>query len=761
MRDKIFGAAALLAVLFSNALCEEWRLFTNFRALRDIAYAQGSLWGASGGGLVELTPDSVFNCRTTLDGLGGVGVRCLAVDADDGIWLAFDNRLVQRFQPGQGLTYTIYTLAQEAGISSINRIVAGAGDIFLATNRGIARLKYNAGSDRWIWLEEYRRFGSAVNPEARDLFLQDDSLLWAATNAGVVVGSLHNPNLVDGGSWRLWTTSDRLPANDVKALTLFNNKIYAATTGGVARLDADNVWRVFDYQTIISRLYTRNGRLLSVSAIGMRIWSSDGVPQIFDRRGLTSLTTDGAGRIYGGLTVSYQCRGGVGAFQDSAWRDFVPDGASSNLILAFAFAPNGEIVMAGGREPGEYGLTGWDGNQWRRWTLPEYQGLPFWFQPRALTFDLDGGLWVGSFMGGLARLNPDSSIDYYNHSQETGARLIGYGSSQPEIDRVLTPSVAVDLNGNVWTVNRGAANGRVLVCIPRDFIQDPQPDKEWIYFHRSLFGNYPHFDLIAIDAGNRKWIASTDPSSIAGRGVYVLDDRGTLNDPADDIVKGPIAGLNSPQLLSLAYDPDGYIWGGSIDGAYYVNAKALDLSNAQFSSVYWLRDIGINTIAIDPAGNKWFGSDFGITILASDLFTALRRITADPPDRLPDPKVLSIAIDPKTGWAYIGTNNGTAALRTAYRDFGQRIQALEIEPNPFNPNTGLLLFKGSSLAGGAEASIFTPDGRLVRRLSHFQAALGWDGNTDDGQPSADGIYLILTHNSSGQTSRGKIALIRR
>jgi hypothetical protein len=183
------------------------------------------------------------------------------------------------------------------------------------------------------------------------------------------------------------------------------------------------------------------------------------------------------------------------------------------------------------------------------------------------------------------------------------------------------------------------------------------------------------------------------------------------------------------------------------------------LDGRGFTQFYFARDEPINAIAIDSEGNKWLGTNHGIMIVAPDMFTVTERITAEPPYYLPDSVITAIEIDPHEGWAYIGTNNGTVAMRTPYRDYGEEISAVTFEPNPFNPNRGRMFFTGSTLAAGGSIRIYTPDGRLVRTLNRVEAGLGWNGFDDKGNRVASGVYLILAYNGKNQSAQGKVAVV--
>jgi len=474
--------------------------------------------------------------------------------------------------------------------------------------------------------------------------------------------------------------------------------------------------------------------------------------------GTTDAEWDETGAIWASLARDWRAPGGVTKLRDTTWVSSIPQGPITNVVKAVAFGSDKSVWFAGGANGGEYGVGRLSGNDWRRWCWPFNTGTAFNTQAHSIAFDLDGGVWFGTFGGGVGRITADSAYTY-NSTASTGQRLRAYSAA----GEVLTPTVEADHAGNVWITNRGADNGMVLACAPRSFIQNGDPSAEWAYFHQVNFGQFDHYDILTIDDRDRIWIASSanDQTLPGDQGVYVLDARGTLSDSTDDRIWGPIPGLPAREVLSIKYDPAGYVWVGSIRGAYWASATANDLTGVSFSSVYYMRDIPVRCIDIDPEGNKWFGSDFGISILAPDNFTVTRRITADPPDRLPATSIQSLAVDPNSGLAYIGTRYGTATLKTPFRDYGQEIAELTFEPNPFNPARGKLVFTGNSLGGGGEVRIFTPDGRLVKTFSHDAAALGWDGRDDAGRDVAEGIYLIVAYNGGGDAATGKVAVLRK
>lgn len=740
-------------------LADQWQIITDRRDVRDLVWSEGRVWCATSGGLAAFDPQSrEFKTYTPLDGLDGIGVRRLAVAEDGGLWLGFDNRAVQYFHFRTGRRYSVPALKADSKINLINDVAVSPRGVFVATNIGVARLVYVPEFDRWVWLERYTRLGPLPpETEVRAVAVQD-SFLWAATQSGLGRGNLNTPlPLV----WTLFTRSSGLPGDTVLDVVSAGGRVYASTNEGIAVWDGVS-WQRMPGIRGVPRLEYLADTIRAVGRSAVFTWTGTNWAQSHRTANWpSSVTVDDTGSVWAGLIRNAASAGGLATWMDTSEVNFIPPGPTTNYAYDFNFTADGDLILVGGGQSGEYGLSLWDGSAWKTWSLPTFSANVFSYQHRSVVPDRDGGIWVGTFGGGIAHYRSDGTFIVYDHTPETGSRLQGYDSTPRGSNYVIAAALDIDGKGNLWVANRQAADGRVLVCVPRSFIQDPSEEREWVYFHRSLFNNYDLFEVLVVDGRGRVWLASFDPTPIDGQGVYVFDHRGTLDNPADDRVWGPIAGLNSPQVNSLAWDPDGYVWAGSIDGAYYVRADTDNPGAESFQQVYPLRQQAVNAVAVDFAGNKWFGTNDGVMVLDRDLFTVRRLITSSLPDYLPEAPVRSIGVSPVTGWAYIGTTLGTVALQTPYRNFGERLVSLVVDQNPFNPNRGRLLFLGSSLAGGASAKVLTLDGRVVRTLSHEEAALGWDGNDAEGRPIADGVYYLVTYNAAGQTARTKVAVLRR
>ena len=121
----------------------------------------------------------------------------------------------------------------------------------------------------------------------------------------------------------------------------------------------------------------------------------------------------------------------------------------------------------------------------------------------------------------------------------------------------------------------------------------------------------------------------------------------------------------------------------------------------------------------------------------------------------------SLAIDPKTGEVFIGTDKGLCSYLS---DASEPSQTMDKEttyayPNPVRPNyRGTITVTG--LSYNADVKIVTAAGTLVAEGRSQGGTFTWDGNDLDGKRVASGVYMVEAATEDG--SKGvvcKIAVI--
>ncbi len=287
------------------------------------------------------------------------------------------------------------------------------------------------------------------------------------------------------------------------------------------------------------------------------------------------------------------------------------DGLPQNTITAIAQTPDGYLWL-GTRE----GLIRFDG---ARFTVFDSSTTPEITQDQVLSLlaDRQGRLWIGTWGGGLVRLE--------------GGRFTRF-SSEDGLPGDLIATIFEDRQGRLWVGTDGTGLARADAGTgsnpemgkPQRFVAEPS---------RGALGLSIR-DIAEDDSG--LWVA-TDA------GLARLDPNGTL------VSFGPAEGLSRTSVRSLLRDRSGTLWVGTDlglnryrDGKFTVMTKADGLSHNVIVSLVEDAD-GAIWIGTDGGGiNRWLKG-------ALTSFTSRQGLSND--------SILSMFED-REGSLWIGTNLG-------------------------------------------------------------------------------------------------------
>jgi hypothetical protein len=235
--------------------------------------------------------------------------------------------------------------------------------------------------------------------------------------------------------------------------------------------------------------------------------------------------------------------------------------------------------------------------------------------------------------------------------------------------------------------------------------------------------------------------------------------------------------LKNNSCFALAGDLDGYVWLGTLNGLNaYFNGNIFD-----FREDYQPIGLRINDIFVDSENNKWFATDEGVSLLLS------RGSPWDPESwihfvpktsevfrdnlyytNLPSKEIRSIFVDEATGDVYCSTASGLAILRSnPFTTPLKELSHIKVGPNPLTISdikTNYIYFR--NLTENSEVKILTAGGRLVRTLNlansndYFGSFARWDCRNQEGRLVSSGVYVFLVTDESGNSSSGKLLLIR-
>lgn len=224
----------------------------------------------------------------------------------------------------------------------------------------------------------------------------------------------------------------------------------------------------------------------------------------------------------------------------------------------------------------------------------------------------------------------------------------------------------------------------------------------------------------------------------------------------------------------IAEDLEGNIWIGTTDGPFVVEKNNIGQQNANVTQIkvprndgsdladYLMASAHINTMIIDGAGRKWFGTlDNGVYCISADNMTELYHFTTENSPLLSN-GVSALAINDKTGEVFMGTDVG---LCSYISDATTAVSEMKKDdcyafPNPVRADyDGLITVRGLSL--DADVKILSTSGKLIAQGRSNGGTFTWNGRDGSGQRVASGVYMVAAATKDGKKGTVcKIAVIR-
>ena len=172
---------------------------------------------------------------------------------------------------------------------------------------------------------------------------------------------------------------------------------------------------------------------------------------------------------------------------------------------------------------------------------------------------------------------------------------------------------------------------------------------------------------------------------------------------------------------------------------------------------YLLGDEQINCLAVDGGNRMWIGTaNSGLYLIEDDTITVAHFTENN--SLLPANNVQSIAIMPKTGEVFVGTDRGIASYRSDASEAKENMSDAYAYPNPVRPNYGGMI-SITGLMENTTVNIVDAGGNLVCKTKSHGGTAVWDGKLPDGRRATPGVYTALC-NAAGGHAVVKIMVVR-
>ncbi|HYE94832.1 MAG TPA: hypothetical protein VD962_01375, partial [Rubricoccaceae bacterium] len=375
----------------------------------------------------------------------------------------------------------------------------------------------------------------------------------------------------------------------------------------------------------------------------------------------------------------------------------------------------------------------------------------------------DGTCYAASFGDGLTVVPPAGPPFTYRSNNSTLQSVVGTNNF------IVIGQALPDAQGQLWVTNRGAANPLHVRLADGTWHALPYPPG---------LPTTVYLDQLVFDEFGQLWSNTPSRTGPNGQGLAVVNTGADPISPADDRalhIGGAGTngvGLPNEEVNVVAYDLDGILWIGTERGLASIASPGSAFggdpalvqpvwARTPDGTSYFLRDLWINDIAVDPAGQKWIASTAGAWLINAEGDTALRTFTAENSPLFSD-NVLAVDVDPTTGRVYFATDRGLLSFDAEAIQPAPQAGDLHVAPSPFRPvehPNGVLI---TGLVAETTIRILTPDGQVVAALDARGGSVRWDGrDTRTGEVVGSGVYLVAASGVNGEgTAYGKIAVLR-
>lgn len=359
-------------------------------------------------------------------------------------------------------------------------------------------------------------------------------------------------------------------------------------------------------------------------------------------------------------------------------------------------------------------------------------------------------IYYASSGKGLIEYNRTTdSYKVYNKSNSPLKGTVG------DTGNIRLSGLAFDKKGNLWITNYLAPVG--LLSLDKDGNW-----KEYVFPNNSNL-----FTEVKVDQNGYKWIISR-----LNGGVMVFDEGDPANSGDDRRIQltNSNTEMTSNDVRTVEVDLDGDVWVATAEGPVVFECGSSIFSGSckgsrrkvdQVGIIYFLlASEVITSIAVDGANRKWFGtSNNGIYVQNSTGEFEIHHFDTDNSPLL-DNAIQDIAIDPKTGEAWIASNGGLQVYRSdATQAKDQFTGTPLVFPNPVpHDYEGPIAIRG--LARDARFKITDLSGRLVYEDFANGGQAIWNGRDYLGRKVATGVYLVFANTTQDfETSNGLVTKI--
>lgn len=727
----------------------QWRNYTAMHEARAAVQLDDILYVATSGGMFGYTNNGeIIETLTTSEGLSAIELTALAVDTNGMIWIGAKGGYIDGYNPNDRSWRRVIDITRADFPQRDITALATRGDtLYVGSSFGVSiySISRNEFNDSYI------KLGSLPTQTPVTSIAYDEIYLWIGTTRGVARGEVNDPLLAAPDRWTTFSTGDNIPHEQVNDVIIRDGVPFAATPNGIVWYDG-TTWSPVDgfSGSEVRALTIFNSTIFAATARDIYAIDHNGIIDPYGPRlpgEIFSLTQ------YQNSIVSVMTDRGIGRLIEDSWVTIIPEGPETNILTHLFVDQESRVWIATGTGASGRGFYRYDplagpGEGWEAFTVQKYNELlsNAYYRVAGTT---DGSVWASSWGRGITAVKPDGSLR--NFYVDDG--LVGITTS-PEF--VVTGKAAEDSERNIWFSLYNMSDGKPLAK------WEPETSS-FSFFRNERNTNAMQLGDIIIDRYDTKWIISSFSSTLGGQdGLFFFNQNESIGSNIGGWgIVTTAHGLPSNSINTITTDNRGELWIGTNQGLSVI----VNLRDPQTSvrDIFTLQDHVVNTIAVDPLNRKWVGTQEGVFLLSPDGTQLIEHYNVrNTNNKLVANDVLSIAFDDNTGIVYFGTGQGISSLQTVAVAPKVSFDKLFISPNPYRIPAEYEM-KIDGLVRNASVRILSVNGRLVRSFESPGGRIAyWNGMDDAGRQVASGVYIVVGISEDGaEVGKSKVTVIRK
>ncbi|MFT6850505.1 MAG: ligand-binding sensor domain-containing protein [Sphingobacteriales bacterium] len=728
----------------------QWRTHLPFSDAQDVEQAFDRIFCSTGSSFFAYgRKTNQVEVYSKVNGLSDNGISTIRFNQkNQNLLIAYNNANIDIFTLKDITNLDDIKRANILGDKTINTVSMKGDFAYLGTGFGIVVVDMK----RLEIKDTYYIGSNGDNVNVKSLTL-NDSFIFAGSENGIYMAPLNGANLADFQNWRLLGQADGVTQQPARHLTTIQNKVYAEVGDTIFRFtnstwETTTLWenRVTDLRTV------RDDKLLISFTYKTKLFNAqqeflyDVVnPELIAN--INAAIQDESGNLW-----FADEKNGLVRQNGARYESIIPAGPPHANIQRL-YANNDAIYVAPGEVNGTFrnsflrrGVYYFQDEQWNQIK----EGVDTLHDIISLAFDNQNDrIFVGSFGKGMGIIKGDVLDSVFDKSNSTLRGSIGFEAA------VRASGLQYDRQGNLWMLNYGTP-------VPLHK-RDKEGDWTEYSFNQLGAGAVNVSDLI-IDNQGQKW------ATIRQGGIFVFKEDEEGNRSFKRYTNSEGAGnLGTNNVLCITKDLDGRIWVGTSEGirVFFSPFDALTESPSDAQPIrvvvdglvqFLLEADAINAIAVDGANRKWVGTNNGLWLFSEDGTRTIHYFNENNSPLISN-VIDDIAVHPKTGEVFIGTDKGIISYRGNATQ-GEIIHSdVKAFPNPVRPDYfGAIAIKG--LVTDAQVKITDVNGNLVFQTIANGGEAIWNGKNFSGQRAGTGVYLVYSTNSDGtQTAVTKILFI--